>query len=72
MLIDNHSLEDLVVVKRSGQRVEFNSLKIAVAIKNAFDSTPSNARFQLLIGQGCPSFCNSNTYEVYQASFFYH
>ena len=42
ILIDNHSLEDLVVVKRSGQRVEFNSLKIAVAIKNAFDSTPSN------------------------------
>lgn len=30
------------MVKRSGQRVEFNSLKIAVAIKNAFDSTPSN------------------------------
>lgn len=42
ILIDNHSLEDLVVVKRSGQRVEFNSLKIAVAIKNAFDSTPSD------------------------------
>lgn len=42
ILIDNHSFEDLIVVKRSGQRVEFNSLKIAVAIKNAFDSTPSN------------------------------
>ena len=42
ILIDNHSLEDLVVVKRSGQRVELNSLKIAVAIKNAFDSTPSD------------------------------
>lgn len=41
-IIDNHSFEDLIVVKRSGQRVEFNSLKIAVAIKNAFDSTPSN------------------------------
>jgi len=42
ILIDDHSFEDLIVVKRSGQRVEFNSLKIAVAIKNAFDSTPSN------------------------------
>lgn len=42
ILIDNHSFEDLIVVKRSGQRVEFNSLKIAVAIKNAFDSAPSN------------------------------
>lgn len=42
ILIDNYSFEDLIVVKRSGQRVEFNSLKIAVAIKNAFDSTPSN------------------------------
>ena len=30
--------EELVVVKRSGQRVSFNSYKIAVAIKNAFDS----------------------------------
>ena len=30
--------EELVVVKRSGQRVSFNSYKIAVAIKTAFDS----------------------------------
>ena len=30
-------LNDLVVVKRSGQRVEFNGTKIAVAIKKAFD-----------------------------------
>ncbi|MBE6156786.1 MAG: hypothetical protein E7161_03475 [Firmicutes bacterium] len=30
-------LNDLVVVKRSGQRVSFNALKIAIAIKNAFD-----------------------------------
>lgn len=29
--------KDLVVVKRSGQRVEFNSTKIVVAIKKAFD-----------------------------------
>lgn len=32
---------DIVVVKRSGQRVPFNSLKIAVAIKAAFDNTLS-------------------------------
>jgi len=31
-------IEELVVVKRSGQRVNFNGNKIAVAIKNAFDS----------------------------------
>ena len=31
-------LENLVVVKRSGQRVSFNSVKIAIAIKQAFDS----------------------------------
>lgn len=30
-------LDDLVVVKRSGQRVDFNNNKIAIAIKKAFD-----------------------------------
>ena len=30
-------LNDLTVVKRSGQRVEFNGTKIVVAIKKAFD-----------------------------------
>ena len=35
-------LENLVVVKRSGQRVSFNSVKIAVAIKQAFDSSDEN------------------------------
>lgn len=34
----NEVLEDLIVVKRSGQRVDFNASKIAIAIKNAFDS----------------------------------
>ena len=29
--------DELVVVKRSGQRVNFNGTKIAVAIKSAFD-----------------------------------
>ena len=37
----NEILEDLVVVKRSGQRVSFNKMKIAVAIKNSFDSIPN-------------------------------
>lgn len=31
-------LRDLIVVKRSGQRVSFNGTKIAIAIKAAFDS----------------------------------
>ena len=36
-LIDLTKIKDLVVVKRSGQRVDFNNNKIAVAIKKAFD-----------------------------------
>ena len=37
-------MNELIVVKRSGQRVSFNSTKIAVAIKNAFDQVaPLNA-----------------------------
>ena len=35
---DNLIFKELVVVKRSGQRVNFNSMKIAIAIKKAFDS----------------------------------
>ena len=34
----NEVLENIVVVKRSGQRVEFNASKIAIAIKKAFDA----------------------------------
>ena len=30
--------KDIVVVKRSGQRVPFNGTKIAIAIKKGFDS----------------------------------
>ena len=36
--MNEENLKQLVVVKRSGQRVAFDSPKIAVAIKNAFDS----------------------------------
>lgn len=41
-------LNDLVVVKRSGQRVEFNSTKIVVAIKKAFDQVrPLNSEKEI-------------------------
>ena len=40
--IKDNMPKDLIVVKRSGQRVTFNPLKIAIAIKNAFDSVPDN------------------------------
>ena len=35
---ENEVFKNLIVVKRSGQRVNFNSVKIAVAIKHAFDN----------------------------------
>jgi len=34
----NEVLENLIIVKRSGQRVDFNASKIAIAIKKAFDA----------------------------------
>lgn len=34
----NETLENLIVVKRSGQRVEFNASKVAIAIKKAYES----------------------------------
>lgn len=41
-------IEELIVVKRSGQRVEFNSTKIALAIKKSFDQvTQSNSEKQI-------------------------
>ena len=40
-LMQNNVLNDLVVVKRSGQRVSFNGTKIAIAIKSAFDNVES-------------------------------
>ena len=39
----NEVLENLTVVKRSGQRVEFNASKIAIAIKKAFEAVYANA-----------------------------
>lgn len=40
--MNDYVLEELIVVKRSGQRVNFNGPKIAVAIKHAFDSIYSS------------------------------
>lgn len=37
-ICEEQVLSDLVVVKRSGQRVSFNGTKIAIAIKKAFDN----------------------------------
>lgn len=36
------NLSELVVVKRSGQRISFNGTKIAVAVKSAFDNVSLN------------------------------
>ena len=43
----NETLEDLIVVKRSGQRVEFNASKVAIAIKKAFDATYEKQIFKI-------------------------
>jgi len=36
--MDRDFFDDIIVVKRSGQRVNFNDVKIAIAIKKSFDS----------------------------------
>lgn len=44
----NNVLNELTVVKRSGQRVEFNATKIVVAIKKAFDQVrPTNSEKEI-------------------------
>ncbi|MBQ9448606.1 MAG: hypothetical protein IJU60_01880 [Acholeplasmatales bacterium] len=40
--MNSNVFDELVIVKRSGQRVSFNKAKIAIAIKKAFDSTYDN------------------------------
>ena len=40
----NENLDDIVVVKRSGQRVNFNASKIAVAIKKGFEAVYDNPK----------------------------
>lgn len=55
-------LETLTVVKRSGQRVEFNSAKIVVAIKKAFDQVmPLNSEKEInKIYEDVLNFINNN------------
>lgn len=40
--MESKTFNEIVIVKRSGQRVGFNGTKIAIAIKNAFDSVYEN------------------------------
>lgn len=40
----NKNLDDIIVVKRSGQRVSFNASKIAVAIKKGFEAVYDNPK----------------------------
>lgn len=47
-MVDKNILSGLTVVKRSGQRVDFNSTKIVVAIKKAFDQViPLNSEKEI-------------------------
>lgn len=39
-------LDEIIVVKRSGQRINFNGSKIAVAIKNAFDDVSNDYKLE--------------------------
>ena len=36
--MEQNAVDNLIVVKRSGQRVPFNGAKVAIAIKKGFDS----------------------------------
>ena len=40
---------DIIVVKRSGQRVSFNDAKVAIAIKKGFDSVYEDYDEKMLI-----------------------
>lgn len=59
---ENEMLNELIVVKRSGQRVGFNSAKIAIAIKKAFDQAgPVNAEKQInKVYEDVLSYINNN------------
>ena len=58
----NEVLEDLIVVKRSGQRVEFNASKIAIAVKKAFDAvyTEADEREVYKVFEKVLSYINEN------------
>ena len=42
MVVDEQVIENLKVVKRNGKKVDFDSKKIAIAIKKGFDGAPKN------------------------------
>ena len=58
----NEVLENLTVVKRSGQRVEFNASKIAIAIKKAFEAVYTDAEEKEIYGvfESVLKYINSN------------
>ena len=56
--------KSLVVVKRSGQRVSFNELKIAIAIKYAFDAFPNKYDKQKLIEGTSPTIDNYKNFAL--------
>lgn len=59
-MIDNLQ-EELIVVKRSGQRVPFNGLKIAIAIKKAFEQVlPDCERHVNKVYEDVLNFINDN------------
>ena len=65
------NLSELVVVKRSGQRVDFNGTKIAVAIKCAFDSVEFEYTekdvykvYSDVVNYICDEYCDRKTINV--------
>lgn len=60
----NKVFNELIVVKRSGQRVNFNGTKIAIAIKSAFEDTHDNLD-ENKVNQIYENVLN-NIYENYQ------
>ncbi|MBQ9833903.1 MAG: hypothetical protein IJO33_01780 [Bacilli bacterium] len=60
----NKVFDELIVVKRSGQRVNFNGTKIAIAIKSAFEDTHDNLD-ENKVNQIYENVLN-NIYENYQ------
>lgn len=58
----NEVLENLTVVKRSGQRVEFNASKIAIAIKKAFEAIYEDAEEKQIysVFEAVLKYINSN------------
>lgn len=60
-----NELDNLIVVKRSGQRVDFNEYKIVVAVKQAFDSVSSenNERNINIVYEEVINYINENYFD---------